>query len=113
MIELLSKIYHFIKLYKRFHIFSPKGIYVEIIVGNKIYVNWRNFGKRKISDYKFHLNKYKNIILINKETSEQIESNIFLTQQFDHYTYLLERENFLRYFLKKNIQYNITPQIFA
>jgi hypothetical protein len=113
MDRLLSKIYWSIKGHKRFHIVALTGIYAEVIVSNKIYLNWRIFGKKSSKDHTFYCNKNKNIILVNNLTLEKIESKIFFTQSFDHYTYLLESENFLTYFLKRSISSNIKIYIFS
>lgn len=103
MDKILTKIYWLIKGYKRFGILSSKGIWAEFIIGNNIYVNWRNFGKRSESLYDFRFDKYKNIVLINKETSEKINSTIFFSEKYHNCSHLLETNNFLLYFLKKNI----------
>lgn len=109
MEKILSKIYYSIKGYKRFHVFANSGIHAEIIVSNEIYINWRTFGKRPPDMYYFRINMYKKIILVNKETSEIIESTIFLTEKFKNCSRLLEYKNFLTYFLKKSIENNNNP----
>lgn len=113
MDEILSKLYWLIKSCKRFQILASTGICAEFIISEKIYLNWRNFGKKSVRDCTFYYNKNKNIILVNNLTSEKTKSNIIFSQCFDHYTHLLESENFLIYFLKRSINSNIKTSILA
>lgn len=113
MDRLLSKIYWLIKSHKRFHVLASSGIYAEFIISNKIYLNWRNFGKKSPKDHTFCCNKNKNIVLVNDLTLEKTESSIFFAQSFDHYTHLLETKNFLTYFLERSVRANIKVHIFV
>lgn len=107
MDKLLSRIYFSIQGNKRFLILFSTGIHAEVIVGEKIYLNWRTFGKINPFSSTFFHNKHRNLFLINTITKQEKKSKIYFSETYPNCSSLLETNNFLTYILKKSIKENI------
>ena len=107
MDELLSRIYYSIQGNKRFLILFSSGIHAEVIVGEKIYLNWRTFGKIDPLKSTFFYNKHRNLFLVNTTTKQGKKSKIYFSETYPNCSSLLETNNFLTYILRKSIKENI------